>query len=360
MKLGRNELCWCGSGKKYKKCHFLLEGRQNTPYGRIEDEMRKEFKKPICLCPEKYKDYCSKKKIFAHSVQRSKALGPIRNIKNEVLTFYQSSGYLPKLIGWKKASTFRGFCGFHDKTIFAEVEDNSVEPTLKQLFILGYRGICHELYQKSAGLRSRIATLKYLANGSLPLGLRENASYLLSSYEGLKKGEAEIENLKVNIFDPAFVEKRYKDFSSLYIEFSGMQMIAACGAISPDFDVVGNSLQFLYRIDLAAQYMAINILNDGGKIKFSLLWPKSFDKCEAFSRSLVSLSEPDLVKKVVAIIFGYLENVYFSESWWSQLKEEEKKEVIFLAKSVFYTIDTPNLSFAPNDWEISCLVENYF
>ena len=20
--LGRNELCWCGSGKKYKKCHY--------------------------------------------------------------------------------------------------------------------------------------------------------------------------------------------------------------------------------------------------------------------------------------------------------------------------------------------------
>ncbi len=21
-KVGRNELCWCGSGKKYKKCHM--------------------------------------------------------------------------------------------------------------------------------------------------------------------------------------------------------------------------------------------------------------------------------------------------------------------------------------------------
>jgi preprotein translocase subunit SecA len=24
-KLGRNEPCWCGSGKKYKKCHLDLE-----------------------------------------------------------------------------------------------------------------------------------------------------------------------------------------------------------------------------------------------------------------------------------------------------------------------------------------------
>lgn len=362
MKLDRNEPCWCGSGIKYKKCHMLLERSPHTPYGRIEHEMRKEFKRPTCLCPEKYKDKCSKKKIFAHSVQRSKALGPIRNKKNEVLTFYQSNEDVPvpKRIGWKKASTFRGFCDFHDKSIFSEVEDNSIEPNLKQLFILGYRGICHELYQKSAGLRSRIKTLEYLADGSLPLWLTGDASYLLSSYEGLKKGKSEVEDLKVNIFDPALSERKYKDFSSLYIEFSGMQMMAACGAISPDFDVNGNSIQRLYRMDNSVQHMAINILNDGDKIIFSLLWPRHFEKCEIFSRSLVRLPEPDIVKKVVAITFGYLENVYFSDEWWSGLGEEEKREVFSLAKSIFYTIETPNLSFVPNDWTINNLIENYF
>ncbi len=24
-KLGRNDLCWCGSEKKYKKCHFNFD-----------------------------------------------------------------------------------------------------------------------------------------------------------------------------------------------------------------------------------------------------------------------------------------------------------------------------------------------
>lgn len=27
MKIGRNELCWCGSGKKYKKCHAFFDNR---------------------------------------------------------------------------------------------------------------------------------------------------------------------------------------------------------------------------------------------------------------------------------------------------------------------------------------------
>ena len=27
LKLGRNEPCWCGSGRKYKKCHYESDRR---------------------------------------------------------------------------------------------------------------------------------------------------------------------------------------------------------------------------------------------------------------------------------------------------------------------------------------------
>jgi len=31
---GRNELCWCGSGKKYKKCHLMEdEEKAKRNYG---------------------------------------------------------------------------------------------------------------------------------------------------------------------------------------------------------------------------------------------------------------------------------------------------------------------------------------
>ncbi len=26
--LGRNELCWCGSGKKYKRCHLEMDEKK--------------------------------------------------------------------------------------------------------------------------------------------------------------------------------------------------------------------------------------------------------------------------------------------------------------------------------------------
>jgi uncharacterized protein YecA (UPF0149 family) len=28
VNLGRNELCWCGSGKKYKKCHLMEDEKK--------------------------------------------------------------------------------------------------------------------------------------------------------------------------------------------------------------------------------------------------------------------------------------------------------------------------------------------
>lgn len=28
VKPGRNELCWCGSGRKYKKCHEPADGKK--------------------------------------------------------------------------------------------------------------------------------------------------------------------------------------------------------------------------------------------------------------------------------------------------------------------------------------------
>ena len=29
-RLGRNDLCWCGSGKKYKKCHLFEDEKKQS------------------------------------------------------------------------------------------------------------------------------------------------------------------------------------------------------------------------------------------------------------------------------------------------------------------------------------------
>ena len=40
--IGRNEICWCGSGKKWKKCHFP-EGSPEEPFERLSQRYRKQW-----------------------------------------------------------------------------------------------------------------------------------------------------------------------------------------------------------------------------------------------------------------------------------------------------------------------------
>ena len=38
--LGRNDLCWCGSGRKYKKCHLDRASQSALPFAAVQAAMR--------------------------------------------------------------------------------------------------------------------------------------------------------------------------------------------------------------------------------------------------------------------------------------------------------------------------------
>jgi hypothetical protein len=141
-KTGRNEPCWCGSGKKYKKCHL---GRENEPphsFARLFAEMKLKTRHKQCLHPEASYQECSTRIIDAHTIQKSGPLKRIVDDTSHVLTFSRDSNghFKTEKIGWQKASTFKGFCSKHDKQMFSCIEDEPFIGTLEQCFIgLGHR-----------------------------------------------------------------------------------------------------------------------------------------------------------------------------------------------------------------------------
>ncbi|MGO9646843.1 MAG: SEC-C metal-binding domain-containing protein [Terriglobales bacterium] len=50
-KIGRNDPCWCESGKKYKKCHLDREFETPIPLGAIEQRTIAESNIELCLHP---------------------------------------------------------------------------------------------------------------------------------------------------------------------------------------------------------------------------------------------------------------------------------------------------------------------
>ena len=43
LKLGRNDACWCGSGKKYKNCHLAFD-RKIENYGIMGDLVPEHYR----------------------------------------------------------------------------------------------------------------------------------------------------------------------------------------------------------------------------------------------------------------------------------------------------------------------------
>ena len=45
QKIGRNDKCWCGSGKKYKQCHLKIEEKISKHYHQGDEVPTRELLK---------------------------------------------------------------------------------------------------------------------------------------------------------------------------------------------------------------------------------------------------------------------------------------------------------------------------
>src|SRR5687768_16231274 len=161
---GRNDLCWCGSGKKFKRCHAGRELQEKPPLERVFDDLIRNRER-ICLHPHASAENCRGGIIQAHTLQRSGVLSRIARDNHvysyipTVHTLNRTGGrFEAKLTGIRKASTFTGFCAEHDKSMFADLEDRDFSGDPKQVFLLAYRAASMELYKKAQGVATINAT----------------------------------------------------------------------------------------------------------------------------------------------------------------------------------------------------------
>ncbi len=172
---GPNAPCWCGSGKKYKKCHRNRGSEKPLPHEAIAIAMRAAWRHKQCLHPLAAPGICDRI-VSAHSVQRSQTLEEIVDSGNHVCSFFplehESDGSLRlHRIGWREASTFTGFCAKHDSSTFEPLETAEFTATEEQCFLVGYRALCHEVYQKTGALRAD-SIIRQMVDRGLPLEMQ--------------------------------------------------------------------------------------------------------------------------------------------------------------------------------------------
>ncbi|MDZ7761723.1 MAG: SEC-C metal-binding domain-containing protein [Desulfovermiculus sp.] len=213
-KIGRNDPCWCGSGRKYKKCHL---GRDKAPRMNpfvAEQELKKNFSEKYCLHPEATKGLCKGSIARAHTIQRSGGLsriaenGHVYSLKPSMKMLIELNGKVaPTSIGINQASTFTGFCRFHDSETFKTLERQPFVATDEQCFLLTYRAFSREFFTKRA--MSKSIDIHRQSDTGLPLQAQMEIQNLVSQQELVaSKDIAEMEEHK-NTLDTWLVSKDY-------------------------------------------------------------------------------------------------------------------------------------------------------
>jgi len=355
MKIGRNDPCWCGSGKKFKKCHLNREYESPPPLQQCLLARKLSYGKQYCLHPNAGAE-CKGNIIKAHTIQRSGGLsriaknGHVYTFFPDHLTMLKGGELTARLVGVKNASTFTGFCGFHDNQTFEPIEKHAFLPNQEQAFLLGYRAICRELFGKRAQLEL-IPFSRQLDRGQ-PLAAQIKWQDHINYWTiGVQRGMQDFQYHK-SLYDDALLGSDYSDVRFYILELDGCPNFMCCGGVQPDYDFAGKQLQSLVDQQLRhklpssigsnldevtreilstreiSDAVAFSVIatDGGGAVVFT--WIGESQVCEQLVSSLDSLTDPEIPHAVVRFAFRNFENIFASPSWWESLDNAIKRTLL--------------------------------
>lgn len=339
MKIGRNEKCWCNSGKKYKHCHYRREAEAPVSKGEAINYSQKNASRKCCYVPNELKHECSKKIINAHTVSKSSSLKEIADGSNHVLglkinlvNMIKGNGKLvPEKIGINQASTFTGFCSKHDKSLFSCIEDKEFVGDSEQCLALVYRSVAKEIYAKEGGLKIS----EFVKKGDKGKNLLDQIfiqNFATDHQEGTKAALAELSEFKSQLNDQ-LLGKSVDNLSHLIIESSLPMPVAVSSVVSPTTDFNGNLIQDLGDLSVVAEHLVFNSFSSDGKGYVVFSWLKSSTKILSFINSLLALEPNKIFSALIRFFFGVAENTFISPLWWDRLSDEQKDKIQYLINS---------------------------
>ena len=295
---------------------------------------RKTFSKKECLHPEAPHN-CKGGIVKAHTIQKS---GGLTEIAQDGHVFRPDPYCDPTeitRIGINKASTFTGFCEFHDDTLFAPIEKSPLQLTRRHAFLLAFRVVSHELF-----LKRRAVELQIPDGAPFPdfmLGYQAGARIAIRN---LQEVHSEMGN--------AILRRRFRKTNFFALEFDTVPQVLCTGAPNVEFDFHGNRLQFLTRRE-PLEYITFSILPFGrsrGVVVFA--WHGKSNVNARFIRSLSSLSKRDIPDAIVRFAFQSIENMFLAPNWWDELSEAIKERLLKRYDSSFWKTESQFIDLRPD------------
>lgn len=326
------ENCPCGSGLQYQKCCKNRKDKVTEISKSMGNEHRmnayiintlKRNKFSACMHPNK--DECHKKIINAHSIQNNGVLSLLSK-DSEVIIIEPGVGenglkidYRTK--GKNQATTFTGFCAYHDREVFKPIETIEYSKTNEQHFLFAYRIFALEYYKKKVAFKSFQQTIR-----KIPSGLENE--FFVSTYRNYQLAEKDMRAYET-IFNEALLSENYSALCTYVVEFDYRVPIATAFGCSPLYDFDKKPLNVKSMIEFDEQRLKMNfvtVLPQRDKSYILYSWLKEDDEFfESLKSKLNTMSVREIKLLFNNLIPEYSENVVFAPLFWERLSEYQKQ-----------------------------------
>lgn len=338
--MGRNKLCWCLSGKKYKKCHSGREGQEKINAYEFEQKMLDELRKGYCSHPAPSPDSpCSTTITKAHTVQKKGGLtaiaeaGHVLTVKPIMKEMIKTGGNpQPRRIGVKLASVFPGFCSNHDSALFKPIEGKSLTLNTETSFLFSYRAVAYERFSKEAEHRNTLNMRE--ADRGMPFWKQAAIqSTLYDLLAGVELGKRDVKRLK-DQFDQQLISGSHNDFHFVAIRFDSILPIVACGAFHPEFDLNGIRLQQLGQDSFELDFVTLTVttFEETTIVVFGWIGPQK-GPARALVDSFLAIKNSRKADAIVRLLFIHTDNLFLRQSWWAELPTSSQNALNDMTRS---------------------------
>jgi len=291
----------------------------NIKLSKLRSEMLSKAR--IKECFHFNKEECDGGVIAAHSVQANGRLSLLEEEVNKNMRLYSfiekqidDFGYTSlKPIGKSQASIFFGFCGYHDKTLFTDIEDKPFEENSKTIFLHSYRAFAQTHHTKKEQLRYFID---------------EKEKFTNEEVEGTEAGVNDGLLVKIQL-DRILKDQSYSDLEYFLYELPKLLPIACSSSYSPTFTPMSNKpINMHIDPDVPYQDIFVSVVPDklGTKVIISCL--REHEKCKEYLDELNEMGDEELEKTLSAIIILGVENTFISPWIYTKLSKSEKEALI--------------------------------
>ena len=339
-------MCWCDSGKKRKRCHLDGPTAATPASTSVEDasgpfsiwdaaaELRKTYSAKYCSAPSPWLKGCASQIIRAHTIPRSASLsaiardGHVYAFNGSLEKLEKNNGRLePELVGLKQASTFTGFCGTHDNSIFDPLESGPFVATPEQCFLLGYRGFAREAFTKKAQYESLEIQRKAARN--LHGMKRVMTERMIEAQEASVSIALRDHGVLKPILDGMLMASDFSDVRAYVIEFDAPPAVMCSGSINPEQDFNGAVLVDLADFKKVLEVVNVNCFYDGRAGFLVLSWLSAHDApCKQLAESLDAVPDSQIGGALVRFMFEFFENVCISPDWWEALSSKQRSTLV--------------------------------